>query len=308
MPLPQYILRDVGGRLGIYLPQRPSPASATISVRNESAGVLGTVDAVAMAFAGPGGASTTTTAAVARGATTVALTAVTGVIAGFDYELGPANPTTGLEPRETVRVRSVSALVATLARPTVYAHATGATLASTLATYDVTAAQATAMFLHGHGEVIWTDLDGLTQRTYFRVSSTLKAPEAYMGRRFPHADCCEQDLFDRDPYWDQEATQDLRGFLAFCRDEVLATLGARFHARTLIGADLLVDATAYLALAKQRERLAQQRSEKTRNPFREEYARAIEEIRSIGAADENQDGRIQPWEGPRRAIRISRSS
>ena len=306
MPLPQPLVRDIGGRIGVYLPTRPT-AAPTVTLRNQLGSTQGTVEALNSTL---GTANTTTTGAVTRGSlAAVAVASATGIVSGQAYELGPANPSTATEPTETVRVRSVSGLNVTLARPPLYDHASGVAFFSSLATYDVLAADASAYFLHGHMEFAWTDLDTLAQRTVVRVTETRRRVESPLRRQYPHAECSEQDLFDRDPRWHlrQGAEQDIRAFIAVCRGEVLERLGARFHSRTLLGCDLLVDATAYLVLAKQFDLLSRQSAD-DRNPFRVDYDRSVESIISTGAADEDNDGQIESWEGPRRAIRMGRAS
>lgn len=303
--LPQVVIRDVGGRIGVYLPQRPT-AAPTVTLRNEVSTVQGIVDGVAATQAGP---STTTTAAVARRATTVAVTSAADIVAGFDCELGPLNPGTGTEPTETVRVRSIATLTVTLARPTLYSHVNGAAFYSTLAFYDVPGASVTSEWLHGHADFQWTDRDAaLRQNTIVRVAATRRQLVGYQPRIYPHAVCCEQDLFDREPKFHEWAVAelDLRPFFLLCRDEVLAELGARYHALTTLGCDLLTDATAYLALAKLFTQLNPVGG--LENPYERAYARAFEAMRSIAAADEDQDLSIEPHEGPRRGLPIKRAS
>lgn len=67
----------------------------------------------------PAGASTTSTAAVAAGATVVALTSATGVTAGKSFQFGTD------EDMERVEIASVAALNATLVKPLAKAHVSG---------------------------------------------------------------------------------------------------------------------------------------------------------------------------------------
>lgn len=312
MPMPQVLVQNLGGRLGVHLPQRraAAPAAApTITLRNEANGIQGAVSAIAATVED---IETTLSAAVTSGTgagggvspTGFNVASGTGIVAGRDYVIGPLNPDAGTEPAEVVRVRTVATNTLTLQWPLLYNHASGTPFYSTLLTYDVTAANATALFARGHAEWIWTDRAGLVQHTFTQVECRARPPDAYGLRRYPHALCSEADLFDRAPalYRKLASTVNLAAAVALAQDHVLSVLQQRYRVRTTIGADVLTDAVAWYLLAEIADATQTDPAIVTRE--RRHYDEAIEIIRSNATADEDEDGVVEAREGPRRAVRL----
>lgn len=117
----RYLQIDKGGTIVTdELDERPD-ASPTFAVLSSSGGSLatgtGTVDSV----------STTLSSGIAAGAQTLSVASATGITVGSRYRLTGTESVGG----EFVTVKSISGTTITVARPVLYAHASGAAFAST---------------------------------------------------------------------------------------------------------------------------------------------------------------------------------
>lgn len=264
----QIVTVDAGGTVGVYLADVPSGTWLARIVNGEQTAVLNNI-AVTL-----NGLSDTLSQAHDAGVTELHVTGASAWLSGYDYELGSVGGTT---PIETVRMLSYSAGVVRLARPTLYAHPSATPIRSTLITCSP-GAIASGTFRGGH-LYFRESLTGL-ERAVVRLDCMPPGVQS-PSRRFPHAILTEQDVFDRDARFDFSiiGEQDLRAWLQGCQRDAADALTASLPLLSLtraLDADVLVDAAALWALAKQHELL---NPTATANRWMLAFERAIREVR-----------------------------
>ena len=137
MILPQVLVQGVGGRTGVYLPQRPA-AAPTVTVRDSQNTDQGTLTDAATALQGTPTALNQTGGATARD-TFLTLDDRTDLVPGQDYEIGMLDPeaadTVPYEQPETFRVLRYTATANQIqtTRPLLYDHGDNSPVYSTLA-------------------------------------------------------------------------------------------------------------------------------------------------------------------------------
>lgn len=287
MAISQHIVRDLGGTIDILLNARPAAApAATVTVRGPGGTIYvnaqsATVDSV----------ETTLSSSAARGARSVAVTSATGIIAGREYLVGDGTS----NPREHVRVRSISGTTITLVRPLLYAQASGDSFDGVYLSYAVTAAQATSLFLGGRVTWIWTE--GTTTRNTLRsLDCTLYPHERLataqdLGRVMPK-------IFYRIPLEiDVEEALDL-GY-----QDTLERLEGPVRIRTKTDSHSFIEATAYGAARRIAESMGSEQAE-VRDYYAKRWAEKCDAAAQLGPFDNDQDGFVEAHEGGSHMIRV----
>lgn len=285
---PQYVTVGLGGRVGVYLTDRPAVAP-TVQFYDAAGVAL----MAAAATTTQETATTTISSAAAAGDITLAVTAATGIRAGQDLELAPATVGTATSPGETVRVESVASLVVTLARRLLYAHPSGTPLRSTACYYEATSANVgSTPTRNARAEFSWTDSEAKAQITVVRLAISRRRFEQWRLRRYVRSKANEQSLWDRYGALDLlvPAQCDVRAVIDAAEEQVMSALEPRFDSRQFIGCDLLEDPTAWLALAMLWD--ANPGSAGGVNPFASRAEQAILSVAEIGATDTNDDGAV----------------
>ena len=235
----QFEQKDVGGTIYYEAPDRWDAASTpTVTLLTPSGAEL---VAAQNATAGP---STTvkTGTSVAVGATTVELTAVTSLVVGRQYTLGPN--ALGQSERVTVSgITTGTSASVELRHPVQYAHAAGGAFASTRLSVAVTAAQATPTYRSCLAK--WT----YKVSTVDRVDTTVW----HISLWAPRLTLTEQDVLRREP-----RALDLLGsrqrLVELIEDvwtsDILEDLGQSCDPGALVSGDALRMATLYRVLAE----------------------------------------------------------
>lgn len=165
----EWVQLDTARTLVVDLPRRPSAAGTFRVVRASGQ------EAQASAAAVLDTVNTTASAGVAAGAQTIPLTSATGVTVGRSYLYdGPED-----EGGESVTIKSLAGLTATLVRGTLRAHASGATFQGTRVSLAVAALTATPVGRGYRVEYVWPAADA--QPTFqLPFAVTRYAPASYL--------------------------------------------------------------------------------------------------------------------------------
>ena len=295
MPMPQQFVQDLGGTIDEYMVEavdRGAGVTPQVTVLGPDETVYANAQAATL-----DAVNTTVSGTVARGATTVAVTASTNIVAGRRYLLGTANT----EPTELVRCRSLTGTTVTLSRPTLYAHATLVGFVGTRLSYAVTAAQATTLFFDGFARWNWADLGSATRnRQTFTALECVLRPTVRLAST--------NDLHVRDPklYRKIDAELDADEVLDTAYEDCLSEINPKSPARTIVGANGLIVPTVYRALWI----AASQFGEGfvyLRDLYETEWKRAIEQFRKNFPDDADQDGSVEPHERAFSSIRFGRA-
>ena len=159
-PLGQKLVKDAAGTLE-YLPppEHGQPASGTISIL--APGGVALPAAVSGAALTVDSVSTTLSADVALGATSLTVASATGITVGRTYVLATAGQ------RELVRVKAVSGTTVTLVDELQVDHANGASLKGHRLTYALVAGQQATADRNYSAAIAWVDEDGTTHHAHF---------------------------------------------------------------------------------------------------------------------------------------------
>ena len=272
MTLPQHIVYDIGGTLSLSVSSLPSAATVTVET-DGGAAIVTDEDATVSSV------STTLSSAAAAGATTIALTSATGVAEGLVLRLaGPA---------ENVRVKSVSGSTATLWRPLLHAHASGAAATGTLVTYAVSAEDADTLFFDGRA--IWT------------LDSTSKQLTACECTKYPlsrDAACDAAVLFDELPQLNNilDSTVDTERLLDDAHAEVLERIGGKHRVRVYTGSDCFRRATVFAAARRIYRSRAGDSADQLYQRYSDALTTAVDELQGYAPRDTDQDGVIEERE------------
>lgn len=289
MPLPQAIVRDVGGTIDIVLPERWDGATTpTVTV----CGPDGTAY-VSAANATADTVSTTISAGAAIGASSVTVASATGITPGRTYLLGTA----ASELTEHVRVRAVASTTVYLYGPTLYAHASGVGFVGTRLSYAVTSAQATTLFARGWA--VWTYTVSSASKTAHtavecvlktvrRMASVadwqLRVPQLYYRLDGVNADALLQSAFE----------------------DVLSSVEPRYRVRTTIGDEAWSVPTIYRASEVMAAEWGADWAPQ-RDYYRAEWTRQVAEAVKNFPVDNDEDGSVTAIEGGYHSIRFARS-
>lgn len=258
----QYIVKDEGGTLELYLHERPS--TATVSVEND----LGT-DIIETANATISDFSASLASGAVSGATSISLSDATGLTAEMFASFAT--------PREEVQVKSVSGSTAELWQPLLYDHATSATIDSPRVHYEVSSSQANVDTFYG-GRVIWT-IDG---KKYVNSCELTKWPIKFSTTL--------HSLYSIDPGFarfvdrDENIDISLRG----CFNEVLTEIGGRgrIHIYTAGPEFNRLVALKYFVMLYSRHG---EQTKDLKESYEEQYERKLGKIISGLPVDWNQD-------------------
>jgi len=270
MALPQHLIKDVEGTLTLDVTSTlPTAVTATLvrgdgsAVFTDKAGVVSTIDTV-------------TNAAVSVGDRTVTLNSVTGVSGGSLIYLA--------SPREPVRVKTLSGLVATCWTPCRHAHTNGVTAQGSQLSVVATAAQTATRFWDGR--CAWTLDSVLTE--YSAVECT-----DYPLLRHANVDDVRRHLASR-PDQLFSAEDDVEDLMDAAHDLVLERIGARARARVYPAGQEFRYATC-MALAVRIYGVRQATGDMYER-YRTRLQEAIERITAIIPRDADQDGVIEAGE------------
>jgi hypothetical protein len=273
MSFPQHILYEVGATISVDVTSASgTPANAQVVITDADGGTW-----LASAAATVSTIDTTTTAAISKGDRTVALTAATGVSSGQEFWLR--------DPDEKVRCKSLATKTATLYRPTLYAHASGITVDSTLLTYAVSAANATPL--------------GWDMRAAWSLEGTLTLYTAVECTKYPlDRMATEQDCADECPDFAQviSGNDDTSALLDSAHERVLSRIGGRARVRVYPGSEAFILATALAVMVRLYRPRPGAAAQQLYDRYRQELQEVIDEMQNWAPRDTDQDGIIEEAE------------
>jgi len=268
--LPQHITQNVGGTVSIDLLTRPTTVTLDIYT-GEGAAIVSSASGTVSTI------NTTLSSAAARGATSIAVAAATGIAAGKVFWIQ--------DDPESVLAYKLATLAVSLRRPLLKDHVSGATVQGTQVTYSVASTAAATLFFDGR--VKWT-IDGVTEWTALECTK-------YPLKRH----CSIQDVIDRQPMLYEILTPgvDTERLLDLAHDEVLERIGVLGRRiRVFPASSEFVSATAMAALMLHYQPQATDEGTRLYERYESLTQREVERVVEITPRDENQDGVVQAAE------------
>ena len=269
MPI-QTLVKDVTSTLETFF-YGARPTSCTVTLKTDRAATkinaaAATVDTV----------NTTTSAAVAAGATTIAVDSASGIVSSRRYILGVDASTA---PQEVVTVKSVASSTATLFAATLFAHNSGDTFAGGRVSYDVPAASCDTTFWDGYA--VFTPLTG-DPITEVVDCALRKIPDDLISisdvqQVFPRA----KEMLC--------AVLDVSKALTEARVKIMQDVGGPVRTSTMIGNEEFKYAASLAFWLRRRYAFGDEWVE-TYDKMAEDYEHVIAKLRAQIPADVDQDG------------------
>ena len=280
--IPQHITYGAGGTLYLYATTRLS--TPTITIRTDRNTDIVTGQSVTASTT-----NTTLSSAAAEGATTIAVTAATGIAFGQEIILSA---------KETVTVKSIASTTVTLQRPLIYSHASGATAQSNTLSYTVTAADADTLFWDGLA--IWYN------------NGVYYAQTPVECTRYPLFRLATlQDVWDECPQLRDllSPNDDPERLLKIAHDDVMTTIYSVDRATVFMASGKEISrAVTFQFLSNYYRHEAQESSETLYNRYQMALADEIKKVVSILPRDADQDQIVESNERMRtNSIRIIRA-
>mgnify|MGYP006959990976 CR=1 FL=1 len=284
----RFVQKDFGGSFSINLPTSPDSGSVSGSVYAPGGGELGTATVTVDTFA------TTLATSASLGALQLTLSSGAGASPWAQYLVdGPES-----QGGEMVTFKAVSGSTATLLRPLIIAHSSGATVAGVKATVSISAAQAATLGRHHRVKLSYLS-SGVEQEpltvtfdvTRYSLVSNLNL----------------ESLRDLDP----TLTKKIPAGTSWIQLKestwrmILNRVAQNFAPGALVGTIDLTDAHGFLVrseLALNAGAEFQEQRDKLTQRFQEELDATL----GAAAFDNNQDGVIAANEGFLHSIRLSR--
>lgn len=259
----QYIVKDVGGTVEIYLQSLPSSATVTLET-NTGSSFVDSQSATISSY------NETLTSDASQGSSSISVSSATGILPGTSLLLS--------EPSEEVEVKSISGSSVELWAPLFYSHTQSTAVTGNRVSYDVSASEAQTGTFFG-GRVVWT-IDG--KRVVSALECT-KTPIVFNTSLY--------DIYSIDPGFVRfiDANENLDNSLRGAFVDVLNEIGSRgrVHIFTAGPEFNRLVALKYMCILHMRH------GDKTKDildGYKEEYASKLGNLISGLPADVNQDG------------------
>jgi hypothetical protein len=272
------LTKDKQGTVHWYAPSIPS-ATPTVIIYNKNGGTE-----VSSTNADYDSTSTLLTADASAGATTIAVSAPTGIATNTRFLLS----LTG-EYSEMVHVETVNANSLTLRSPLLHAHSSSTVFSGVKISYTIASAILDEEDMHWRAEFSWSS------------GGTAQPPSSvpfHISRYSVYNPISAYDVFALDPHIRDKAASST-GWecqLACAWDEVLETIVAKgINPGAVVGTNMLRRATLYRFIARLNEQYGQEYTEE-RDHWYKRSDELLDKFRVVGTFDKDEDGAVEEHE------------
>lgn len=284
----RFILKDFGGSFSINLPRTPDTGTVTGSLYTPGGGELGAASVTVDTF------STTLAASASLGALQLTLSSSAGASTWNQYLLdGPES-----QGGEMVTLKAVSGSTATLLRPLLLSHASGATLGGVKVTIGVSAAQAATIGRHHRVKLSYQSSGADQEPVFLSFDVTRYSLQSNLNA---------ESLRNLDPTLSKKipAGTDLNQLKESTWRMILNRVAQNYAPGALVGTIDLTDVHALL-IRSELALIAGAEFQEYRDKLAQRFQEELDACLGAAAFDNNQDGAVASNEGFLHSIRLSR--